>query len=886
MKSILIKLFLITVFIWPVCISEASMETVSLRWLDGDAPPRANGVSWGVPWPKGVVSMNQTFTLTCSQGRELPIQTWPLAYWPDGSLKWCGFATVVDSNTISPLKLKPDSSTPIKGDPIVQVKESDEAIEIDTRKLQCRILRKGDCIIESMAVDGHVVAREGRLVCVLQHGPDGDVDDSPPREKFVSQVNQVTVEQHGSVRAVIRIQGVHKSEQGDRAWLPFNVRLYFYAGQVPVRVVHTIIFDGDQEKDFIRGLGLVFSVPMREQLHNRHVRFSGEGSGLWAEPIKLLTGRRTLMIDGHNVYPDQLAGKRVPNREEYNRRGQNLINDWAVWNDYKLIQSTADGFTIHKRTNPQSCWLDAGAGRRASGLAFVGDVTGGLAVGVKDFWQSYPSALEIRDAATETAELWIWLWSPDAPAMDLRHYDIKAHGLEASYENVQEGFSTAHGIARTSEIMLYPSAGVPSGEDLVKAAKVSNQPPLLVCTPEYLHSVQPFGIWSLPDSSTPGKRWIEEQLDNAIDFYKLEVEQRHWYGFWDYGDIMHAYDPVRHTWRYDIGGYAWDNSELVPDMWLWYSFLRTGRADIFRMAEAMTRHTGEVDMYHLGWLAGLGSRHNVRHWGCGAKEARISQAALRRFYYYLTTDERVGDLMHEVADSDRTFLKIDPLRIAMPVSKYPTQQPARLRIGPDWLALIGNWMTEWERTGNTEYRDKIVAGIDCLAQMPYGLFSGPGVVGYDPNTGKLYNEGPAESKHTSHLVMIMGGAEVCFELTELIDHDGWDKIWMQYCELYTQGKDGVGGGGFSNWHARLTAYAGKTKEDPVLVQRAWREFLDRRTRRARYVPKRIEGPNVLNPIDEVSTIETNGTAQWCLNAIELLELIGDKMPENSPLWDE
>ena len=122
-----------------------------------------------------------------------------------------------------------------------------------------------------------------------------------------------------------------------------------------------------------------------------------------------------------------------------------------------------------------------------------------------------------------------------------------------------------------------------------------------------------------------------------------------------YGDVMHAYDPARHTWRYDIGGYAWDNTELGTDMWLWYSFLRTGRADIFRMAEAMTRHTSEVDTYHSGRFAGLGSRHNVRHWGCGAKEARISQAAFRRFHYYLTTDERTGDIMRAVVDVDYKY---------------------------------------------------------------------------------------------------------------------------------------------------------------------------------------------------------------------------------------
>ena len=65
------------------------------------------------------------------------------------------------------------------------------------------------------------------------------------------------------------------------------------------------------------------------------------------------------------------------------------------------------------------------------------------------------------------------------------------------------------------------------------------------------------------------------------------------------------------------------------------------------MAEAMTRHTQEVDCYHIGPYAPLGSRHNVQHWGDGAKEMRISQALLKRPYYYLTTDERTGETVAE-----------------------------------------------------------------------------------------------------------------------------------------------------------------------------------------------------------------------------------------------
>lgn len=111
---------------------------------------------------------------------------------------------------------------------------------------------------------------------------------------------------------------------------------------------------------------------MREQIHNRHVRFGGEQGGLWTEPIQPLTGRVPLIHERRNVYPDQLAGRRVPDREAYDARGQQLLDDWAVWSDFKLVQPTADGFEIRKRTGPDGAWIASNAGSRASGLVFVG----------------------------------------------------------------------------------------------------------------------------------------------------------------------------------------------------------------------------------------------------------------------------------------------------------------------------------------------------------------------------------------------------------------------------------------------------------------------------------------------------------------------------------
>jgi hypothetical protein len=391
-------------------------NAVSVHWLGGPAPPIESGVSWGIPWRRGTVRKDQSFALTAADGKALPVQTWTLAYWPDGSIKWTGFAAVAGPAS-GALHAAPGSSA-APAQP-VRVAEMPAALAIDTGKLQCRIPRSGPYFLDALTMDRRVVADKASLICTLKEGA-----------RFSSAVRKVTVEQAGPVRAVVKIEGVHKADSGAREWLPFVVRLYFYAGLEQVRLIHTIVFDGDDQKDFISGLGVAFSVPMREEVHNRHVRFAGEGDGLWSEPVEPLTGRRSLMVPGQGgAFADQLAGKRIPNRETFNASGRKLIDDWANWDAYKLVQPNADGFTIQKRTNPQSCWLDVIGGRRASGLVFVGDVTGGLAMGVKNFWQSYPASLEVQGTTKAAANVaspqpCIFFWAREGYSFSRLHVTV------------------------------------------------------------------------------------------------------------------------------------------------------------------------------------------------------------------------------------------------------------------------------------------------------------------------------------------------------------------------------------------------------------------------------------------------------------------------------
>lgn len=71
--------------------ADAGPDSVELRWLEGK-PAESPGSTWGIPWGQGRFPEGQRFQLVADEGATVPVQTWPLAYWPDGSLKWTGHA--------------------------------------------------------------------------------------------------------------------------------------------------------------------------------------------------------------------------------------------------------------------------------------------------------------------------------------------------------------------------------------------------------------------------------------------------------------------------------------------------------------------------------------------------------------------------------------------------------------------------------------------------------------------------------------------------------------------------------------------------------------------------------------------------------------------------
>jgi len=823
--------------------------------------PVTGGTTFGLPWAKGTLDRYTPLHVADASGAPIPSQHSPRAYWPDGSVKWtlhsaalpqeCGSCTVSDG-------VPPPPPLP------VTVTETEQHITVHTGTMVCTVAKECETLFTKITrPNGKVLCSGGRLVALNEqrHGYTGGYASVTTVEPFYGAAYYCTVEESGPVRAVVRLRGSHigqntgmRTTSQFRKWLTFDLRLYFYAGRDDIRMVHTFIFDGREEEDFIRGLGMEFDVPMSSAPFNRYVRFGGE-SGLFAESPKSLWNRRNRNYD--NFYADQLDGKEVL------FDAQMLLNDMTEWNDFKQVQLSSEEYVVSKRTGENCVYVRGANGRRALGIAYAGGSQNGLALFQRDFWQKHPSSFEACNMLADTATLKTWFWSPDAPPMDLRRYDSKTH-VDACYEGFEEMRSTAYGIANTNETVLCCHDAFPGSQTLIENARAWQSPNLLLAPVDYYITTNVFGpSYDAADRSTPGRAKVEDMLDAQLAFYINEREQSKWYGFWDYGDIRHAYDAIRHSWRYDMGGFAWQNTELVPNLWLWFGFLRSQRQDYFRFAEAMTRHTSEVDLYHLGEYKLLGTRHNVVHWGCGCKEARVGLCLMHKPYYFLTGDERVGDIMDEERDVDYALWRLPPMRAYFtPDPRHPTH----IRWGPDIIALLEIWLTRWERFEDAEYRDKIIKMLSHFRGP--GDFADATIWGYDPKNGAMTC---VERKPGTHFNHCFGTAYTLAEVLSVLEDE---HLWEQFADMGQAKK-----GSMAIYFTGVAALAAKARGDKELAAEVWDTLLNTQGKHDHMqVPietVEIDSPRVHKVIREAATVSGNSASQWGSNVIVALTAIGD-----------
>ena len=821
---------------------------------------------FGGYWPRGAVKTD-SFRLTDGAGTPVPVQSEIAARWPDGSVKWSRHTAPAGALGEGG-ELAPGAGDAPAG--LTLTEEADRWV-VSGPAVSLAVPKDGNLLAAECRKEGREAFRAAYPVLLLSHTREDGEESRSETRSLGAVVRARSVETAGPLETVFRFDGVHLEDGAEK--MPFRIRMYVRAdGEIAFD--DTFFFLGDPEQDRLAGWGLRFETSLTGRPYQRQVRLLTDGEPYRDNPTQLFYWRKHL---DPALLASQQRGETVPASADLDA----LADDLPRWDRFCLTQDSADRFIVRKKACEDACWLDGPQGRRAPGTLAVSDPERTLSLHIRDFWEKHPAALEVSGLSGDVTSLTAWFYAPQAAPFDFRHYDRRTYPM-GCYEGFDYMRADPRGIAVTCRVSLFPEGGYASDAALRERNESVRRPAVYVASPGYYREHRAFGEWSLPDRDTETACWTEDQIRAACAFYTREIEARRWYGLFNFGDVMHTYEASRHAWRWDVGGYAWDNTELAPTYWLWLQFMRTGSEDVFRLAEALSRHTADVDMYHFGELKGLGSRHNVRHWGCPCKEPRISMAGHHRPLYYLEGDRRVGDCME------------DSLSAAKSLSAAPwfLREDGRvhLRSGPDWAALVSGWMAAYERTLAPEWREKIETGIACLKNTPLGLTSGP-EFGFDPETGRLDYTGEAKPGESMHLQACMGETEVWLETADMLENRDLADMTARngrFFFLPAEARLAESGGllegrqfGSPVYSAEMQAFAAREAGDAAMARNIWVSLLA-----LLYAPDRPEGFRPVaygaledgTALEEIPWITTNFTAQWCLKAIVTRALIPGGMP--------
>ena len=826
--------------------------------------------AFGAYWPRGAV-LSRNFRLTDSAGRSVPVQSETAARWPDGSLKWTRHFASAEALG------QEGSLTPAEAEPVFPEQEAalgcaedESGWTVTGSGLRIRIPKSGPLLAEACEKNGTEAFRSVRPVLRISHesripqGRKTEVFDLP------GEIRGRRLESAGPLEVTFRFDGVHP--EGGQDKMPFRIRMSIRQDG-EIRFDDTFFFQGDPAQDRLAGWGLRLETCLKGRSYQRHIRFLTDGAVYHDNPTQLMHWRKRL-----NLLSEQQRGETVPADESLDAAAAELPR----WDHFRLTQHSAWHYSLFKKAWEDGCWLEGPQGKRAPGAMAVSDPERTLSLHIRDFWEKHPAGLETEGLSESSTFCTAWFYDPGAEAFDFRHYDRRSYP-QGTYEGFDYSLPDPNGIAVTCQLTVRAETGYVSDDELKTRNEAVRRPAVYLADPDYYHANRAFGPWGLPRRETETGRWIEDQITAACDFYLKEADERSWYGLFSYGDFMHTYEAARHQWRWDVGGYAWDNTELAPTYWLWLQFLRTGSERVFRLAEALSRHAADVDMYHFGPMKGLGSRHNVRHWGCPCKEPRVSMAGHHRPLFYLTGDRRIGDCMEDSLQAGES-LEVMPWYLR-------EDGKIHLRSGPDWAALLSNWMTAYERTSDPVYREMAERGIADLKQAPLGLTSGPEFA-FDPKTGHLEYCGEAKAGVSMHLQACMGETEIWLEAAEMLENRDLADMtarngryfFLSPEECLAESNGLLEGRRFGSpiYSAEMQAWAAKTAGDAGMARNIWQNLLGLLFAEDRSEGFRSETYGIRadgTELSEIPWITTNFTAQWCLKAIVCLDLIPEGLPK-------
>lgn len=625
-------------------------------------------ITLGVPFPRGTLDSVDHVRVLDAAGREIPAQVNEVTSWApvDRSVKWAWVFFFADHGDRYQLEFGSEvRRAVVSGDGLVVLNNPRERGQVDivAGRMHATLSQGEGGFLDHVSLDLEGDGFEPDDVIATgpqtKRGSFVDILDDAGLDPARAIVRQTYMERgSGPLHMIVRVEGEYRYGRKDNESAPFVTRIHAYAGKSYLRVLHTFVYTGKPDKH----APLTGEFP-HVATQAKELTFGNPGDPGWTQPDDRLAaiglGLRLQLGPAARVKTGFRKGA------WWDRQAApQLVERAATSATTSIVQigpgsdpsSPAVPFDASRRPGGFRARVSEAAtmvqeAERADGWIDVSDATRGVAVGIRHFVEEYPKELRFDPAS---GDLQAFFWSASASPASFARADSKP-GAEGSVEN------WARGLAKTSEAMFFFHDARVSTDEITRTMRYVLTPPVAHVEPAWYGRSGVYGRFA--------PRGTDASLDRALQhkFEWVAFNQRWapWYGMFDHGDVKVRFDDG--TW--DI----WGGNEPAQDFLIWVEFMRSGDPRLFDMAQALSRHTMDVDNTHWPtgpdyrgetnqsvdyfrslegppgskWV-GVGRRHAEQHWMHALSAHVWVQGWLAD--YYLAADHRALDVARLTAD--------------------------------------------------------------------------------------------------------------------------------------------------------------------------------------------------------------------------------------------
>lgn len=561
-------------------------------------------ITLGIPFAKGELNTVDHVRLMTVDGKEIPCQTTEVSNWgpKDDSVKWVWLFFFSEDTPDYVLEYGDGVTPMLPNEKIISTNNMrpQGGIDVNTGPLSFSIHKMGNGFLDEVFLDSNKDGKFDKEELIVSspeknRGSFLDLLDDSGIDSSKAVINEVFREKgSGPMHTIFRIEGTYTYSRDDNNLSPFTIWLHAYAGKSYIKVLHTMTYTGNPDK---------------------HKRQEGEHANIATQNKKILT-EQTEDDMGWTQPDDQIAacGLQLKYHLDDNVSvsmpmydgnwqdddAKSILEEVAVSDEHpvKLLQK---GPGYRKSTSLRSLYLSGfnqdedndenkeldfeatvtkgqdqlARSQRAKGWVNVADGQRGVSIGIKNFMKEYPKGIEVDP---ENGTLLGSIWPLDNGPMNFARHNSEPDG------GMLDNF--AQGVTKTTEFIYYFHNNDDVEEVGDKMDYVINSP-VAHATPEWYAASKVYGNMAPFSSEHPE---FENALQYRYQWWAYNQKHEPWYGMFNYGDGKSYFFNGRWV--------QWTNNEPTVDFMLWTNFMRTGDPKYFNLAQAMSRHTMDVDNIH------------------------------------------------------------------------------------------------------------------------------------------------------------------------------------------------------------------------------------------------------------------------------------------------